>query len=88
MVRDTVTREVTETVIRADADNLELKDIVPDDDREGDALEDGEEVDDADDDTVREARKDGESRLDTELDNEVLVLGEEVAEDDKDADGE
>ena len=88
LVRDAVIRDVIERVARVDADNLELNDIVPDEDREGDALEDGEDVDDADNDTVREARIDGEKRLDTELDNEALVLGEGVAEDDKDADAE
>ena len=88
LVRDAVIRDVIESVARVDADNLELNDIVPDEDREGDALEDGEDVDDADNDTVREARIDGEKRLDTELDNEALVLGEGVAEDDKDADAE
>jgi hypothetical protein len=88
MVRDAVIREVTETEERVDAVIFELNDIVPDDDREGEALEDGEDVDDVDDEAVRETTIDDESRLDTELDDEMLELGEGVAEDDKDADVE
>ena len=88
MVRDAVIREVTEAEERVDAVIFELNDIVPDDDREGEVLEDGEDVDDVDDEAVRETTIDDESRLDTELDDEMLELGEGVAEDDKDADVE
>jgi hypothetical protein len=88
LVRDAVIREVTETEERVDAVIFELNDIVPDDDREGEALEDGEDVDDVDDEAVRETTIDDESRLDTELDDEMLELGEGVADDDKDADVE
>jgi hypothetical protein len=88
LVRDAVIREVTETEERVDAVIFELNDIVPDDEREGEALEDGEDVDDVDDEAVRETTIDDESRLDTELDDEMLELGEGVADDDKDADVE
>jgi hypothetical protein len=84
-VRDAVIREVTETEERVDAVIFELNDIVPNDDRDGEALEDGEDVDDVDDEAVREARIDEEGRFDTEDDGGPLKLGEDVA--DVDADG-